>query len=334
MIKKFVSKSTPALGEKLSIINKIVPYIKMLRPEISFMDLTLPAAAAMLAAFCAAGSLPPTLLFLLAVIGGFFAITSSYIFNDCFDVDIDTINLPNRPIPSGAVSWKQAFIYATALALIAISISFYLSRESFGVLLIALAVITLYSVFFKRTTPFSFVFVGIAYGLVPIGIWLAFDPAGFIVNWKLNAANLNLPIPAILFGLMICMTDWGFTLAGVSRDLEGDKAKGAPTLPVTYGIPFTSKFILMIWMAGLLLSLGIGYAAGLGPLYFIIALLSGFWMIGRCLRFIKNPEPELGGKLFIEGSNYRGIMFSAMIMDILLSIFITSYPSIFNLMGG
>jgi 4-hydroxybenzoate polyprenyltransferase len=306
----------------------------MLRPEISFMDLTLPASAALLAAFYAAGGLPEMWLFLLAVIGGFFAITSSYIFNDCFDVDIDTINLPNRPIPSGAVSWRQAFIYATVLALIAVFISFYLSRESFGILLVALAVITLYSVFFKRATPFSFVFVGIAYGLVPIGIWLAFDPAGFISNWQLNVGNFNLPIPAILFGLMICMTDWGFTLAGVSRDVEGDRAKGAPTLPVTYGIPLTSKFVLMIWIAGLLLSLGIGYTAGLGPVYFIIALLSGFWMIGRCFRFIKNPVPELGGKLFIEGSNYRGVMFSAMIIDVLLLIFIKSYPSLLNLIFG
>ena len=308
-----------------------MPYIKMLRPEISFMDITLPASAAMLAAFYAAGDLPMLLPFLLAVIGGFFAITSSYIFNDCFDVDIDMINLPNRPIPSGAVSWKQAFIYATSLALIAVFISFYLNPESFGIFLIALGVITLYSVFFKRTTPFSFVFVGIAYGLVPIGIWLAFDPAGFITNWQLNVGNINLPVPAILFGLMICMTDWGFTLAGVSRDIEGDRAKGAPTLPVTYGIPLTSKFILLIWVAGLLLSLAIGLTAGLGPFYFIIALVSGFWMILRCLRFIKNPVPELGGKLFIEGSNYRGIMFSAMIIDILLLIFIKNYPSIFSL---
>jgi len=127
--------------------------------------------------------------------------------------------------------------------------------------------------------------------------------------------------------------DWGFTLAGVCRDVEGDRKKGAPTLPVTHGIPATSKFILVIWIAGLLLSLAIGLTANLGPIYFIIALLSGFWMIGRCIRFIKNPEPELGGKLFVEGSNYRGVMFSAMILDVIFLIFVQGYPSLTSLFG-
>ena len=302
----------------------------MLRPPIMFMDLTLPAATVILASYFSTGGLPSLWIFLLATLGGFFAITSSYVFNDLVDVDIDSINLPFRPLPSGDVTSLEAFIYATILALVAVFISFYLNPESFVVLLIALGVITLYSVFFKRKTPFSFVSVGIAYGLVPVGIWLAVDPAGILTN---AVSPYLLPLSGLLFGLMICMTDWGFTLAGVSRDVEGDRAKGAPTLPVTYGIPATSKFILVIWIMGVLFSLAIGYTAHLGPIYFIFALLSGFWMIGRCIRFIKNPEPELGGKLFVEGSNYRGVMFSAMMIDVILLIFIDGYPSLTGLLG-
>ncbi|WNY25926.1 Protoheme IX farnesyltransferase [Methanolapillus millepedarum] len=329
----------------LSLKNKIMPYITMLRPEIAFMDITLPASSAMLAYYFATGDLPNLWLLLLATIGGFFAITSSYVFNDCVDVDIDLINLPNRPLPSGQVSRRSAFIYATALALIAVFISFYMNPESFVVLLIALFIITLYSVFFKRKTPFSFIPVGLAYGLVPIGIWLAFAPAGiltpavgpYFTGMASALADLKLtyllPLPALFFGLMICMTDWGFTLAGVSRDVEGDRQKGAPTLPVTYGIPLTAKFILIIWVIGIVLSIAIGLSANLGPLYFIIALLSGFWMLLHCVKFIKNPTPELGGRLFVDGSNYRGVMFSAMILDILLLVFVDVYPTLLEFFG-
>ncbi|WNY26507.1 Protoheme IX farnesyltransferase 1 [Methanolapillus ohkumae] len=317
----------------------------MLRPEIAFMDITLPASSALLAFYFATGGLPELGLFLLATIGGFFAITSSYVFNDCVDVDIDLINLPSRPLPSGQVSRKNAFLYATALALIAVFISYFLNPESFVVLLIALFIITLYSVFFKRKTPFSFIPVGLAYGLVPIGIWLAFAPAGILTPSigpyftgmvsSIGDVPLTylLPLPALFFGLMICMTDWGFTLAGVSRDVEGDRQKGAPTLPVTYGIPLTAKFILIIWTIGILLSIAIGLSAHLGPLYFIAALLSGLWMLRHCLRFIQNPVPELGGKLFVDGSNYRGVMFSAMILDILLLVFVDVYPSLSEIFG-
>jgi 4-hydroxybenzoate polyprenyltransferase len=296
-----------------------------------FMDITLPAAAAILAAYFATGALPEFLPFVLATIGGFCAITSAYTFNDVMDIDIDTINMPDRPLPSNEVSQKSAFLYALFLGLISAACALYLNLEAFVILIIATLVISLYTIVFKRKTPFSFVSVGIAYGLVPIGIWLAIDPAGVLMD---SVSPYMIPLAGILFGLMICMTDWGFTLAGVCRDVEGDRAKGAPTFPVTYGIPATSKFILVIWIIGVLLSLAIGFAASLGPFYFIIALASGIWMIWRSTLFIKNPKPELGGKLFVEGSNYRGVIFSAMIIDVILLIYVSGYSGLAGMIFG
>jgi len=62
-------------------------YIKLLRPEIAAMDLALPAASALLATYLLTGGLPPLFPFVLAVIGGYCAITSTYVFNDCCDID-------------------------------------------------------------------------------------------------------------------------------------------------------------------------------------------------------------------------------------------------------
>ncbi|MCL2863590.1 MAG: UbiA family prenyltransferase [Methanimicrococcus sp.] len=315
----------------MSITSKIKAYISLLRPPIMFMDITLPAAAAILAAYVAMGGLPEYLPFVLATIGGFCAITSAYTFNDVVDIDIDTINLPDRPLPSQEISKRSAFLYALLLGLISAACAVYLNLEAFVILIAATTVITLYTVVLKRKTPFSFISVGIAYGLVPVGIWLAIDPAGVLLP---SVSPYLLPLSGLLFGLMICMTDWGFTLAGVCRDVEGDRAKGAPTMPVTYGIPLTAKFIAVIWVIGVILSLAIGCAAGLGPVYFLIALASGLWMLWRCARFIKAPEPELGGKLFVEGSNYRGVIFSAMILDVLLLIYMGGYSGLASLIFG
>jgi len=320
----------PFFGDTLSLTNKIKAYITLLRPPIMFMDITLPAATVILASYFATGALPELLPFVLATIGGFCAITSAYTFNDVFDVDIDAINLPNRPLPSHEISQRSAFFYAVFLGLISAACALYLSLEAFVILIIATAVISLYTVLLKRKTPFSFVSVGIAYGLVPVGIWLAIDPSGILMP---AVSPYLLPLPGLLFGLMICMTDWGFTLAGVCRDVEGDRAKGAPTFPVTYGIPKTAKFILVIWVIGVLLSLAIGFTANLGPIYYIIASASGIWMLWRCTLFIKKPEPELGGKLFVEGSNYRGVMFTALIIDVFLLIYVNGYTGLAGLFG-
>lgn len=305
-------------------IGELSPYLRLLRPELYYMDLTLPASSAILASYLATGGLPELLPFLIAVIGGFAAITSSYVFNDCCDIDIDTINLPGRPLPSSKVSKSSALTYTVFLLVVAGAAATYLNPESLVTLIIAAAVITIYSVFAKRNTFLSFLPVGISYGLVPVGVWLAFDPAGLLKG----SDGVVLPLPAICFGLMICVTDWAFTLGGVSRDVEGDRLKGAPTMPVTFGIPFTARFVTFWWIVGVVASLIIGWSAHLGPVYFAGALTSGLWMLTQCLDFIKHPTPDRGGKLFLNGSNYRAIMFGSMIFDVILCIYVGNYTSI------
>lgn len=305
-------------------IGELSPYLRLLRPELYYMDLTLPASSAILASYLATGGFPELLPFLIAVIGGFAAITSSYVFNDCCDIDIDTINLPGRPLPSSRVSKNSALLYAFFLLGIAGAAAAYLNPESLFILFIAAGTITVYSIFAKRNTFLSFLPVGISYGLVPVGVWLAFDPAGILKG----SDGVFLPLPAICFGLMICVTDWAFTLGGVSRDVEGDRLKGAPTMPVTFGIPFTARFVTFWWIVGVIASVIIGWSAQLGPVYFAGALASGLWMLAQCFDFIKHPTPERGGTLFLNGSNYRAIMFGSMILDVALCIYAGAYTSI------
>jgi 4-hydroxybenzoate polyprenyltransferase len=289
------------------------------------MDLALPAASALLASYLATGSLPHLMSFIIALIGGYAAITSSYVYNDCCDMDIDAINLPNRPLPSNQISKQKALKYAIFLGMIASAAALILNPESFVVLFVAVITISIYSRVAKRTTYLSFIPVGIAYGLVPIGVWLAFDPAGIL---KQPDYGSILPLPAIFLGLMMCFTDWGFTLSGVARDVEGDRARGAPTFPVTFGVPTTARFVTLMWFVGVLASIAIGITAHLGPIYFTGAILAGIWMLFQSFDFIKNPTPQRGGSLFLQGSRYRGIMFGSLIVDVLLLVLSKTYVSI------
>ncbi|WP_406655670.1 UbiA family prenyltransferase [Methanolobus sp. ZRKC2] len=301
------------------------PYVELLRPEIADMDLALPAASALLAAYLATGAFPPLIPFIIAIIGGYAAITSSYVYNDCCDMDIDEINLPNRPLVSNRLSRDQALKYALFLFLVAGAAALYLNPESFVVLLIAVATISVYSAIAKRATFLSFVPVGIAYGLVPIGIWLAFDPAGIL---KEPSYGSILPLSAIFLFLMMCFTDWGFTLSGVARDVEGDRARGAPTFPVTFGVPATAKFVTLMWIIGVIASIAIGITAQLGPIFFAGALLAGGWILIQSFDFIKNPTPDRGGRLFLQGSRYRGVMFGSLIIDVILLVLVPAYSGI------
>ena len=49
---------------------------------------------------------------IMIFIGGWALSASAMIFNDYFDIEVDKINEPDRPIPSGKITPKQALTFA------------------------------------------------------------------------------------------------------------------------------------------------------------------------------------------------------------------------------
>jgi 4-hydroxybenzoate polyprenyltransferase len=287
-------------------------YWELLRPPLAPMDLAMPAASALLAGFAVSGALPPLLPFIIATIGAYCAITSSYVYNDCCDIDVDKVAMPDRPLPSARLGKRSAQIWSLLLFGIAAAVALYLNPESFACLVAATLMITIYSAWAKRNTPFSWVFVGLSFGLVPLGVWLAMEPVGVLKDGP------GLHPAGVILALMICITDWGFTNCDASRDVQGDKEKGIPTTPATYGIPATAKLVALFWVVGIVLSLAMGIFAGLGLVYMAAAALAGGWLLLQNLDFVRRPTAERGDRLFYQSANYRAILFAALIVDVLL----------------
>jgi len=297
-------------------------YLELLRPPLAPMDLALPGSVVLLAAFATTGALPPLIPFVIATVGAYFAITSSYVFNDCCDIDVDQVGMPDRPLPSSQISKNAALYYSILLFGIAAVVAIYLNPESFVSLIVATVIMAVYSKWAKRNTPFSWVLVGLSYGIVPIGVWLAIAPAGWL------KAGPGFHIGALIFGAMICITDWGFTNCDASRDVAGDRKEGIPTMPVTYGIPLTSKLVALTWALGVLLSFAFGVTTGLGYLYFGAVVIAGAWMLLQAVDFMKNPTVERGTQIFYQGANYRAILFSVLIVDVLFRAVVAGYPGV------
>ena len=293
-------------------ITRFKAHIELLRPPLAAMDLAMPAAAALLAVWTVEAALPPLLPFIIASIAAYCAITSSYVYNDCCDIDVDRIGMPNRPLPSAQLSKKDAQLWSLFLFLVAVAVSLYLNPESVIVLAIATFFITIYSAWAKRNTPFSWVFVGLSFGLVPLGVWLAFEPAGIL------KAGAGVHPSSIILAAMIGITDWGFTNCDASRDVAGDKEKGIPTTPATYGIPATARMVTGFWVIGVILSIALGLSSNLGWLYMAVAVISGGWLLLQNLDFVRHPTAKRGELLFYQSANYRAVLFAAIIADTLL----------------
>lgn len=66
------------------------------------------------------------------------------VFNDVFDADLDRIERPERPIPSGLITEKEASVLGSALLIIGIAAAFALSAYPAGSIALAIAVAALF----------------------------------------------------------------------------------------------------------------------------------------------------------------------------------------------
>lgn len=184
------------------------------------------------------------LLKLIYGIGALIALNAaSNSLNQVYDLEIDKINKPYRPIPSGIVSIDEALIIAVFLYMASIFRS-SLINMNFAIFVFAIALISIgYSMpplRFKQYTWLSNISIAIARGLLLIVAgWSIFGNPFEPTEWVriFNKAQIIIPlVPAPwLVGSIMCIYLIGAMTTKDFTDVEGDRKYGIKTLPVLYG---------------------------------------------------------------------------------------------------
>jgi geranylgeranylglycerol-phosphate geranylgeranyltransferase len=216
--------------------------VKAIRRLKSFLVLTRPlnVLIGMLSIFIGAfitGTIQPGIDVLLAAISGGFIAAGANVINDYFDIAIDKINKPYRPIAAGIISSKEGFIYSMILFITGIVLGYLVNWVAFIVCIFSSALLFLYSYHLKRTVVWG----NIAVSLVTA---LAFIYGGVAVN-RLSYAL----IPAT-FSFFYHL---GREIIKDVEDVAGDRADKIQTLPIKYG----NKFALTVatWIYAFLIVL-------------------------------------------------------------------------------
>jgi len=213
----------------------------------------------------------------IAALIGFTVCAFGNLINDIKDIEIDRINNPMRPLPAGKVKKNIIWFMAFACMVISSTVSFFLGRIPFIIVIAAIVMLIFYSVFLKKT-----VLGNITVALIA---GLSFIFGGVI------ASNMLALIPAI-FSILIHMPR---EIVKDVMDMKGDRMTGAATLPIMLGPP-RAYIISAIFLGLLCLVLPIPYIAGmLGAAYMIIILAGAYpllvYMIWLLLR--KPPATTL-----------------------------------------
>jgi geranylgeranylglycerol-phosphate geranylgeranyltransferase len=204
---------------------RLAGFIAITRPINSFVA----GLAAIVAYLIDTGTVIPESLLLFFIVALITA--AGNVINDFFDAEIDAINRPDRPIPSGEVSRGDARRFAVTLFLAGILVSFFTNSLCIGIAIFNTLLLIAYAAKLK-STPLT---GNIVVAYISASIFLF----GGALN-GLDGLIRIIPIAAITFFAMLSRE-----LLKDAEDVEGDRAGGADTVPIRIGIKKTSEFALI-----------------------------------------------------------------------------------------
>jgi len=213
------------------LTKKIQAIVKLIRP-INFLITFITAVAAV---FISRPDLDFSVSIILAALAASFTLASGNIINDIYDVEIDKINRSSRPLASGLITIKSAYIFYVILVIVSFVLSILVSIPVFVVVVYSQIILFLYSKFLKRILLLGNITVAFLTGLV-------FIYGGIVVD-DYEAAV----IPAVFAFLINLIRE----IVKDMQDVKGDEKTGVISFPIKYG--FQKSKILSLFVSILLI---------------------------------------------------------------------------------
>ena len=213
--------------------------------------------------------------------------------NQICDLTNDRINKPHRPLPSGELTLRQAWIFTAATYALALAMVAAVNRQTFAIYVIAALATVAYSaspIRLKRHPVGSNLIIALVRGcLLKVAGWAAVATVlSSIEPWYIGS---------IYFVFLL-----GATTTKDFADIEGDRTAGCITLPVKYGANWSARAItpsfILPW---LMLPLGLALHVLSGDPTAILALSVIMLAWGAYVAYLINTDPR---RLVTEAENH------------------------------
>jgi 4-hydroxybenzoate polyprenyltransferase len=230
--------------------------------------------------------------------------------NQIYDFEIDRINKPKRPLPSGRLSMGEAWL----ITLLSFAVAFVLAwnvapggrRECFWMVMAAAVITTLYSVppfRTKRLGIWANVTIAIPRGvLLKVAGWSSVKTAAGLEPWFLGA----------IFGLFLL----GATTTKDFADMDGDRRGGCRTLPIQFGVTRAAWMISPSFVLPFLLIPAGAWAGILTGNFWLLQALGAFmtaYGLYVCYLMLRRPGDLAVEENHVSWAHMYRMMFAAQI---------------------
>lgn len=189
--------------------------------------------------------------------------------NDYFDREIDAVNRPGRPIPSGRISPKTVLRWSLALFAAGCALAGLVSQ-----ICLAIAVINSILLFFYARNLKAMPFVG--------NLCVAYLTGSTFIFGGAALGTEGIDANLIPFSLSFLAT-MSREIAKAIEDIEGDRHGGARTLPILAG----ERLSAFLAAAFALIAIGLSYFAPFGEIYMVVVSLADVFFLVSVIKIIK-----------------------------------------------
>ncbi|MGB9630387.1 MAG: geranylgeranylglycerol-phosphate geranylgeranyltransferase [Candidatus Methanodesulfokora sp.] len=217
--------------------------------------------------------------------------------NDFFDVEIDRINRPYRPIPSGMVSRSEAAFLYILLSTAGTLLSYFISVAHFMIALFFSVAWYLYGLRLKREGLIGNILVslGVAFTIIYGGLY-------------------SITYRVILYSLIAFLVNLAREITKGVEDIEGDRAAGVKTIAIIKGEETAGRAILTICLLATIVTY-IPFIAGLSGLIYLFLSTTAVIFLLRSAILSRNINKQVAGRVsfLIKISMLLGLL--AMLID-------------------
>ncbi|MEM3458516.1 MAG: geranylgeranylglycerol-phosphate geranylgeranyltransferase [Candidatus Bathyarchaeia archaeon] len=262
-------------------MQKFVGYLRLMRPVNCLMMGFAVIVGAALASSSELGVFWQNLAY--GFFTGFFLTGASMAINDYYDREIDAINEPNRPIPSGVIKPKNALVFAFILTATGFVSAYLTNILCLFTALIAWIVFVIYITIGKRSglpgnlLVSTCVAIPFIYGSVAIA----------------NEVKTNV----LIFVSMVFLSNTGREITKGIVDIEGDKARNVKTLAVRFGERAAAVAASVFYLSAVLLS-PVPWLLNIVSLWFIpFVAVTDFGLVASSILLLRDYSRENARKI-------------------------------------
>jgi len=203
--------------------------------------------------------------------------------NQIFDVEIDRVNKPQRPLPSNRIKMRYAVVLAICYYVLAIFLSYLVNIQYFIIVLITTFITYAYSGYPFRTKRFG----------ILANITMAIPRGGLLVIAGWSAVRSIFEKEVWYIALIFFLYILGASTTKDFSDIEGDRKGGCSTLPIILGvrravITITPAFILPFIL--IIVFRAIGLLTGNAIILYLLGVILSLWGIYISWLLLRDPN--------------------------------------------